>query len=144
MSCGIGFILRKGYTRKGYFRSDGTYIEGTEVPAVCIVDQGKPGKGVKLIQGDLDEMLSPFGYKLALSDLARKKILINAFDELDHLKLLRHLVYLRTLNKSRENLYNKLDKDVKFIQEMYSKKKDSPRRSSKSPRRSSKSPHSRV
>jgi glycosyltransferase involved in cell wall biosynthesis len=135
MSCGVGFILRKGYTRKGYFRSDGTYVEDSIVPAVCIIDQGKPGKGVKLIQGELDEILSPFGYKLALSDLERKKILMSAFDELDRLKLLRHLVYLRTLNKSRENLYNKLDKDVKLIQNMY---KETPKRKSpkkRSPRR---------
>lgn len=141
MSCGIGFILRKGYTRKGYFRSDGTYVEDAVVPAACIIDQGKPGKGVKLIQGDLEDMLSPFGYKLALSDAARKKVLISAFDELDHLKMLKHLVYLRTLNKSRENLYNKLDKDVKFIQELYGEKKEmrgSPKRRSakkRSPRR---------
>jgi hypothetical protein len=136
MSCGVGFILRKGYTRKGYFRSDGVFVEDTVVPAACIVDVGKPGKGVKLIKGDLEDMLSPFGYKLALSDLARKKILMSAYDELDHLKLLKHLVYLRTLNKSRESLYDKLDKDVKFIQEMYSgETKKSPRRRSKSPRR---------
>lgn len=138
MSCGIGFILRKGYNRKGYFRSDGTYVDSASVPAACIVDVGKPGKGVKLIKGNLEDMLSPFGYKLALSDAARKKVLINAFDELDNLKLLKHLVYLRTLNKSRENLYNKLDKDVKFIQELYSQKKESPKRRSpkkRSPRR---------
>jgi hypothetical protein len=138
MSCGIGFILRKGYTRKGYFRSDGAYVEDTVVPAACIIDQGKPGKGVKLIQGNLEDMLSPFGYKLALSDAARKKVLVSAFDEVDHLKMLKHLVYLRTLNKSRENLYNKLDKDVKFIQELYGEKKESPKRKSpkkRSPRR---------
>jgi hypothetical protein len=138
MSCGIGFILRKGYNRKGYFRSDGTYIDSASVPAACIIDQGKPGKGIKLIKGDLEDMLSPFGYKLALSDAARKKVLLSAFDELDHLKMLKHLVYLRTLNKSRENLYDKLDKDVKFIQELYGEKKDLTKRRSgkkRSPRR---------
>lgn len=137
MSCGKGFIVRKGYLRKGFFRSDGTYVEPSYVDDSCIIDQGLPGKGVKIV-ANLEDMLHPFGYKLALSDLERKKILIDAYDSLDHLSMLKYLVYLRTLNKSREKNYNKLDKDVKFIQEMYDSDKlqKEIRRIKKSPKRS--------
>ena len=41
----------------------------------------------------------------------------------DHseLKILRHLNALRTLQKSNEKLFNKLDKDLKWIQKDYKK-----------------------
>jgi hypothetical protein len=37
------------------------------------------------------------------------------------LKILRHLNALRTLHKSNEKLFNKLDKDLKWVQKEYEK-----------------------
>lgn len=134
MSCKKGMIMRKGYLRKGYFRSDGTYVEPSYVPSSCIVDLGFPGKGTPIVT-DLKDLLSPFGYKLSLSESSRKKTLLTAMNNVDKLKVLKHLVYLRTLNKNRKNLYDILDEDVKFIQSEYKKspKRKSPKR--KSPKR---------
>ena len=39
------------------------------------------------------------------------------------LKVLRHINALRTLQKSNEKYYNKLDKDMKWIQQDYQKRK---------------------
>lgn len=44
MSCSNNQILRKGYYRKPYYRSDGVYVQGTKVDPVCITDLGEKGK----------------------------------------------------------------------------------------------------
>ena len=57
--CKTGEILReaydrKSYHRKGYVKKDGTmvpstYVHRAHVPATCITDRGKPGKGSKIL-----------------------------------------------------------------------------------------------
>lgn len=62
--CPKGQILREGYEREAYTKEDGTFVEATLVPPECIKNQGKPGKGPKLIQlSDVDHILSDHGYK---------------------------------------------------------------------------------
>jgi len=93
------------------------------VPATCINDKGKPGKGPKLItipNYDIG-LLSNYGYILTENHERRVKSLKKAIKFNSELKILRHLNALRTLHKSNPKLYNKLDKDLKWIQKDYKK-----------------------
>jgi hypothetical protein len=47
-----------------------------------------------------------------------------AIKENSELKILRHVNAIRTLQKSNEKLYNKLDKDMKWLQKDYKTKKN--------------------
>ena len=94
------------------------------VPATCISDKGKPGKGPKLIiipEYDIG-LLSKYGYALAENHEKRIDALKKAIKFNSELKILRHLNALRTLLKSNLKLYSKLDKDLKWIQKDYTKK----------------------
>jgi hypothetical protein len=48
-----------------------------------------------------------------------------AIKDNSELKILRHVNAIRTLQKSNEKLYNKLDKDMKWLQKDYKTKKGS-------------------
>ena len=67
--------------------------------------------------------LSEKGYSLKNSSEMRKKSLRRASKEKGILPVLRHLNAIRTLQKSNPENFKKLDKDVKFIQKEYNKKK---------------------
>jgi hypothetical protein len=116
--CPKGMILRSGYSFK---RKDSKKI--VKVKKECIKDQGKPGKGPKL--GILPKedigILSNYGYSLKDSHDIRIKALKKAIKHNNELKILRHVNALRTLNKSNNTNYNKLDKDLKWIQKDYAK-----------------------
>jgi hypothetical protein len=109
--CPKGQILKKAYTTK----------KGTKVPATCIKDMGKPGKGPKLFEIPEEDvgLLGDFGYTLKKKHEERVKALKKAIKENNALKILRHLNALRTLQKSNEKYFKKLDKDVKWIQKNY-------------------------
>jgi hypothetical protein len=113
--CSNGKIERVGYIRK----------DKVKVKSTCIKDQGKPGKGPKLItMPDYDVgLLSDYGYSLKESHEKRIKAIRKSMKEHSELKILRHINALRTLHKSHENLFNKLDKDMKWIQNDYMKHK---------------------
>jgi hypothetical protein len=118
-SCKKGEIKRVGYS---YNRKTGSHVS---VKSSCIKDQGRKGKGPKLItmpEYDIG-LLSNYGYSLSDSHETRVKALKKALKENSELKILRHINALRTLHKSSEKYYNKLDKDLKWIQNDYSKKK---------------------
>ena len=112
--CPKGMIERSSFIRKS---------SNKKVKATCIKDQGKPGKGPKL--GILPAydigILSKFGYSLHDSHDIRIKALKKAIKNNNELKILRHVNALRTLFKSNEKYYNKLDKDLKWIQKDYKK-----------------------
>ena len=84
---------------------------------------GKTGKGPKLITMPKYDIgiLSDYGYSLKLAHEERVKALKKAMKKVNELKLLRHINALRTLFKSNEKYYNKLDKDLKWIQSHYKK-----------------------
>ena len=114
--CPKGEIKRVGfvYTKK-------TSKKLVKVKPTCIEDRGKPGKGPKLITIPPEDegILGKYGYSLKLNHEDRIKCLKKAFKENSHLKILRHLNALRTLQKSNEKYYNKLDKDMKWLQKYY-------------------------
>jgi len=66
-------------------------------------------------------LLSNYGYTLKNSHEDRIKAIKKSMKEHDLLKILRHLNALRTLQKSHEKLFNKLDKDLKWVQKEYEK-----------------------
>jgi len=66
-------------------------------------------------------LLSDYGYALKLSHENRVKAIKKSLKENNKLKILQHINALRTLHKSNEKLYNKLDKDLKWIQSVYDK-----------------------
>jgi hypothetical protein len=117
--CPNGMIERVGYNFKRK-----TSKKKIMVKSVCIKDKGKPGKGPKLdILPEKDiGILSNYGYSLHDTHEERVKALKRAMKHNKELKILRHVNALRTLFKSNEKYYNKLDKDLKWIQSHYEKK----------------------
>lgn len=69
--------------------------------------------------------LSKYGYKLKNSFEKRKKAILYALFRYGSLVVLKKLVILRTLMKNKESLFNKLDKDVKFVQKLMADNKKS-------------------
>lgn len=118
--CDKGQIERVGYSFVK--KKTGKKVS---VGSSCISDKGKPGKGPKLItipEYDVG-LLSKYGYSLAESHERRVTSLKKAIKSNSELKILRHINALRTLLKSSPKLYNKLDKDMKWIQKDYAIKK---------------------
>lgn len=118
--CGKGQIERVGYS---YVRKKTQ--KKVSVPATCVSDKGKPGKGPKLItipEYDVG-LLSKYGYSLAENHERRVNAIKKAIKQNSELKILRHLNALRTLLKSSPKLYSKLDKDMKWIQKDYATRK---------------------
>jgi len=79
-SCPPGTIRRASYTRKAHRRSNGTSVKGAHVPASCIKDLGKSGKGKRLFtlkKGGLRK----YGYILSETQDNRRSALINAMDD---------------------------------------------------------------
>ena len=118
--CPMGKIERNSYS---YDKKSGIHIK---VKKTCIKDKGKPGKGPKLIIIPKEDrgLLEPYGYTLSESYEKRIKALIKANKNEDNLKILRYINALRTLHKSNQRYFNKLDKDFKYLQEKYNKKID--------------------
>ena len=121
LKCPQGEINRVGYS---FIKK--TSKKTVKIKPTCIEDKGKPGKGPKLINIPKEDegLLSDYGYSLKKSHEDRIKAIKKAYKEHPHLKILRHLNALRTLQKSNERNYNKLNKDMKWLQEYYSKTKD--------------------
>ena len=111
--CPKGEIERVGYS---FVKKTGTNVS---VKPTCITDKGKPGKGPKLIIMPQEDkgLLSDYGYSLKNSYEDRVKSIKKATKDHSKLKILRHINALRTLQKSNERNYNKLDRDLKWIQE---------------------------
>ncbi len=121
LDCPKGTIRRSSYK---YVKKTGTKNPKViKVGSECVKDMGKPGKGPKLITMPKYDVgiLSDYGYHLKLPYEERVKALKKAMKKVNELKLLRHINALRTLFKSNEKYYNKLDKDLKWIQSHYKK-----------------------
>ena len=117
--CSVNEIEKVGYS---YKNKSGKQVD---VKPTCIKDKGKPGKGEKLINFPEEDvgLLSKYGYKLKNSHEKRVESLKKAIKDNSELKILRHVNAIRTLQKSNEKLYNKLDKDMKWLQKDYQKQK---------------------
>lgn len=149
--CKQGEIVKSGYTkgeykRKGYYRSDGTWVRPTivarsEVGPSCVKDKGKKGKGKKLPVVLKKDVLKKYGYANVndMTELSRHRALSRAVKDLNNLSLYRRLVYISTLNKNTNPLVSKKIKDdANWIKEKYGFKetnsilrKDSKRKTSK-------------
>lgn len=114
--CPAGKIERVGYSYKKRISK-----KSIKVKPVCITDKGKKGKGPKLIVMPKYDVgiLSDYGYSLSNKHEDRVKAIKKSLKEHSKLKVLRHINALRTLQKSNESMYNKLDKDLKWLQEHY-------------------------
>ena len=102
--------------------------KAVKISKTCVTDKGKPGKGPKIItipEYDVG-LLSNYGYSLKEKHELRQKAIKKSIKEHDPLKVLRHINALRTLQKSNEKIFKKLDKDMKWLQKQYDKikKKD--------------------
>jgi len=84
---------------------------------------GRIGTGKKLFEIKDKGFLTKNGYSLKKSTEERKKSLRRASKEKGMLPVLRHLNAIRTLQKNNLLNFNKLDKDVKFVQKEYRKEK---------------------
>ncbi len=111
--------------RKSYSYTKQSSKTKVKVGSKCIKDQGAPGKGPKIIRLPKEDIgiLSDYGYSLKLQYDDRIKALKKAIKHVDELKLLRHINALRTLFKSNEKYFNKLNKDMHWIQKHYKKTK---------------------
>jgi hypothetical protein len=116
ITCSPGQIKRVAYTKK-------VNNKIIKVDSVCIKDQGKPGKGPKLIVIPDEDIGLLKKYNYSLKDSYEKRIIAlkKALKKENHLKLLRYINAIRTLQKSNEKYYNKLDKDFKWLQKEYNK-----------------------
>lgn len=127
--CGVGRILkdgyyRKAYRRKSYIKSDGTKVNGSVVKSAfvtstCIQDKGKAGKGLKLFKIKNSGMMRKYGYTTGATMKSRRLSIDKAINGNEKHEVFKHLVTIRTLNKSNKDLYDILDKDVKYIQKKY-------------------------
>ena len=116
--------LKSEIKRIGYEYKKKSSKRVVKVAPSCIQDRGKIGKGPKLIsipEADIG-LLSKYDYAIKHKFEDRKKSLKKAIKRESGLKVLRHLNAIRTLNKSNEKVYNKLNKDVKWLQKYYEKK----------------------
>ena len=125
MKCPPGYIKRTGYTRKGYRRKDGTYVGPSRVPASCIKDVGKKGKGIpvigKLTEGDLTQ----YGYHIKEADLGKRRTsLMKAGQKFSPLSVFRKLNALAILNKNTNPTYSKRARaDARWVSRNYLGKK---------------------
>jgi hypothetical protein len=117
--CPSGMIKRSSYS---YKKKSGTKVK---VGSKCIKDQGMPGKGPKIIRLPKEDIgiLSNYGYSLKLPYDDRIKAIKKSMKHVDELKLLRHINALRTLFKSNEKYFDKLNKDMHWIQKHYKNSK---------------------
>ena len=118
MDCPKGEIMRIGYSYKRK-----TSKRQVNVKPSCVQDRGNIGKGPKLIKIPSQDvgLLGKYNYSLSDVKAEREKALRRANRNEDNLKILRHVNALRTLNKSNEKLYKKLDNDFKYLQNLYQK-----------------------
>ena len=104
--CPSGMIKRSSYSNK---KNSGKKVKvGSKQPKVII----------KIPKEDIG-ILSNYGYSLKLPYDDRIKALKKAMKHVDELKMLRHLNALRTLFKSNEKYFDKLNKDMHWIQKHY-------------------------
>jgi len=96
--CPKGEILRVGYNRKAYTKSNGTKIHATHVDPSCIKDLGAPGKGVQLIDIEHPGALKAFGYHADISEDARHRALKKFLKHLSE-KIGEHDAMLNLIHK---------------------------------------------
>jgi len=110
-------VVRKGYHRSAYTRSDGTKVAATYVPPTLITDRGAPGKGPKLIDLTDYRHLSDFGYSFSKSRDDRAKALRKAINANGATWTIRRLNAIRNVShRTNPSLSKKAEHDIKYVQ----------------------------
>ena len=114
--CPPGMEKRKGYVRSSFVRKDGTKVQGSKVPTVCIPDRGSKGRawklknktlGIgKLKKGDLTK----FGYSAKSPERTRHSAIKKAVKKTGAITIERKLNALAVYTKNRNP---KLSKEFK-------------------------------
>lgn len=115
-------MLRRGYHRKPYYRSDGTYVKGARIKPKYIKGsrQGRPmGKklGIKVKQGSLGK----YGYSdiKYLSSSERHSALKKAIKAYGALKVSQKLHFLTIVQIPHPSIQKKIKSDLKWLKERY-------------------------
>jgi len=118
--CPPGKIRRSAYTRKAYRRSDGTRVKESRVPASCIPDLGKPGKGKRLFTLKKG-MLSKYGYTLSETQDTRRSALVKAMkDGMSTGYLWKRLNAIQILNRNTHpKTAEKIESDMDWLRSKY-------------------------
>jgi hypothetical protein len=126
-SCKPGQILRKGSVRKSYTKKTSSKkIKQARMPATCITDVGKPGKGPKTLPALGNELhLSKYGYSLKDAKQARQQSLKKASKKFGTLKVLKRTNLIANYSQWNDKNYKKLRQDVEFLKDEYATDKQS-------------------
>lgn len=131
--CPPGKILKVGYTRKAFNRRNSKtgsviHVPKSHVPATCINDVGKKGKGPKILPiPDPNFRLSKYGYSVHKNDNARQKALRKASKNYGVLEVLRRVNLLRNYQAVPENK-KIFSRDVEFMKKLYDPYRKRPRK----------------
>tara|TARA_B110000495_G_C22579498_1_gene348184 strand:- start:59 stop:448 length:390 start_codon:yes stop_codon:yes gene_type:complete len=120
-NCKSNSICRVGYVRKSYKKKNGTVVKAVVVAPKCIKDKGKPGKGPKILPKILkgkEGSLVRLGYSIDENQGIRKVALKKAVNAYGLGTVIKKINYIRILNKSNKTKYNKLTKDIEYLQKM--------------------------
>ena len=124
-NCKQNSICRVGYVRKSYKKKNGTVVKATVVAPRCIKNKGKPGKGPKLLPNipkGKEGSLKKLGYRIEENQGIRSVALKKAVKAYGLGTVIKKINYIRILNKSNKTKYNKLTKDIEYLQKMKVKK----------------------
>ena len=122
VKCPVGTILRSGYKRKAYTRSDGRHVKAVMVKPVCIPDKGKPGKtpaSAKVLPKPTVGALSKYGYYNIKTTPASKRraSLRNAVKNTGYATIIRRINLIANYNKLSDPVSHKIMRsDIAWIQ----------------------------
>jgi hypothetical protein len=122
--CPKGQILRKGYRRRSYTRSNSprtaqTHVKETYVRPVCIQDRGQPGYGAQVIPPLTPNLLGQFGYSTYASQAQRRKSLNDAINNIGLLEIYRHLRDIITLQRWNPRAHDIMLDDFNYLRRKY-------------------------
>lgn len=101
--------------RRGFRRSDGTYVRPTRIR-----DVGLPGKGPYTLPEPKRGALGRFGYRTALSPAERHRALDEAVAAESPRQVIGHLNLVANFNRNiNPKVYEKLRQDMRYVQHKY-------------------------
>lgn len=138
LQCGPGMIVRDGYRRKSYTRSNGVRVESARVGPVCVKDIGRKGKGSPRIQKKYKlrkGALTNLGYKVEDPEKVRHAVLERAIKSGTNVnslkwKLNAQYVYRKNARKgsAKAKLAKRFKSDVEYLKRKYpAKSRQSPK-----------------
>lgn len=120
--CPPGQILRKGYRRSSYERTDRLgriTVSEAIVPPVCIRDVGQPDYGPEVGPPLIPHLLGQFGYSADASQGKRRRALNNAIENLGLDDVYRHLRNIVTLQMRNPKTYDIMLEDFNYLRRKY-------------------------